>query len=105
MREGELPGHKGGIASLVFRPYGQTLASVGSDNRARLWDVISKQEIQERQHKGVVTLAFGPDGKLLASGGEDGMVLFWGVPLVNRDRFSIPRGVRQCLQGSGAQES
>ena len=67
------------IASMVFSPDGQTLASSGDDGTIRLWN-LQGQLIGEplRGHQGWVrSVAFSPDGQTLASGGDDGTIQRW----------------------------
>src|SRR5207244_6672574 len=59
--------HEGGFAPLTFAPDGKTLASAGSDNRIRLWDVHTGTEIRSMEQVGVSRLAYSADGKRLAA--------------------------------------
>ena len=72
--------HLGHCLSVSFSPDGQTLASVGRDDRlVRLWDV-STGELRHTLHVELVgSVAFNPDGKTLTSASFDGTVRLWDV--------------------------
>lgn len=61
--------HKGRVLSLAFSPDGMTLATGGTDDDIRLWDLATGgQNVVLRDHRADVTgLTFSPDGKTLAS--------------------------------------
>ena len=65
----------------VYSPDGRTLAGVGRDRTARLWDCRNPESptILKRGVVPVTSLAFSPDGKTLATGWGDGLVAFWDV--------------------------
>lgn len=72
----------GGGFDLAFHPNSRLLAIPSSDNRIRIWDTSSGQEVFTLHgHTGqVLALAFSPDGQRLASTSEDNTVKVWAIP-------------------------
>jgi WD40 repeat protein len=73
-----LPGPKGGVNSLAFRPDGRRLAIAGSEV-VEVWDVVARTRVHQlRGHfRWVYSVAFSPDGKWLATGGSDRTIKLW----------------------------
>jgi WD40 repeat protein len=77
--DGRAHAHGNRVNACVFSPDGTTLASVGADATARLWDPISGA-LQRTLvgHRGAVQCcAFSPDGTLLATSGDDTTIRLW----------------------------
>jgi len=74
----KLPPRPAKVLSLAF--YGpQHLATAGSDNQIRLWDVTTREEVGTlRGHTGSVA-ALECKGKVLVSAGYDTTVRIWDV--------------------------
>lgn len=74
--------HGSPIGSLVFSPNGKVLATAGADQRVRLWDFATGQELRDLVVSPVdnqVSLAFSPDGKLLALGAGSPRLFLWDL--------------------------
>lgn len=67
------------ISGLVFDPTGHYLASTGSDNTVRIWDLQTQSEVQHfsMSTSWVWALQWSNDGSMLAAGGDDGNVRLW----------------------------
>jgi len=74
----QLTGHTGSLRNIVFSRDGKTLATAGTDNCVKLWDVARAQELRSLTAD-AWCLAFSPDGKRLAAGNEAGAVQVWDV--------------------------
>ena len=71
------------IQSLAFSPDGKLLASGGTDNKVRMWDVQKRKEIfirepGEKKRGSIFAVAFSPDGKIRVSAGSENIHL-WDV--------------------------
>ncbi|MEU7853117.1 WD40 repeat domain-containing protein [Nonomuraea sp. NPDC049141] len=83
------PGHTDVITALALSPDGKTVATSGSDNRVRLFDVTTRREIpgpSNTSQVGLVSvLAFSPNGQRLAFVAADNSIKLWDVP----DRHAV----------------
>jgi WD40 repeat protein len=67
--------HARSFTRVVFSPDGKTLASVGQDRTARLWDVTAGKELRRFVGKAAwLSVAFSPDGKSVVVGDWNGNV-------------------------------
>jgi WD40 repeat protein len=76
-----LEGHTGPIACLALSEDGQTLATAGNDNTARLWSLSQPGPplVLEGHRDWVACMAWDPLGGRLATGGRDGTVRLWSA--------------------------
>jgi WD40 repeat protein len=67
------------ISSLCFSPDGRTLASAGGENRIRVWDVNSGDELLHNSAQICPTssIVFSPDSATLITGSMNGNLIFW----------------------------
>ncbi|HBB94070.1 MAG TPA: hypothetical protein DC054_01650 [Blastocatellia bacterium] len=84
-------GHSLGVNCLAFGPDGKWLASGGSDNSIKIWQVATGRELRALTgHPAPIkSLATSPDGQWLASGSNDGTVKVWNVS-TGRELYSLP---------------
>jgi WD40 repeat protein len=71
-----LRGHTSQPWCLAFSPDSRRLASTGTDQTLRLWDLAAGAELT-RFHGSPGDLSFSPDGTLLASHGLGGVINLW----------------------------
>ena len=83
-----LHGHTERIMSVAFSPDGNTLATASRDERVRIWNVKTGENIHTYRGIGY-TLAFSPDGEILVSAGWRGIKLWETSTHKNIPTFSI----------------
>ncbi|CAL4131942.1 unnamed protein product, partial [Meganyctiphanes norvegica] len=77
-----LCGHKYGINSVSFSPFGSKLASASTDGSTIIWDVKTGDRLctlQPSSEAAIRVCAFSPNSALLATGGDDDMAAVWDV--------------------------
>jgi WD40 repeat protein/serine/threonine protein kinase len=75
-----LQGHKKQIFALQVHPNGKFLASSGSDENIRLWDIETGQCIKVFPNAGFTTsIAFSPSSEMMVSGSADRLVYVWNL--------------------------
>jgi WD40 repeat protein len=83
-------GHTNWVASVVFSPDGQRLASGSHDNTVKIWGSVSGKELFSLKGHAdrVESVAFSPDGLRLASGSNDSTVKIWDSA-TGKELFSL----------------
>lgn len=72
---GTLNGHDGIVWDAAFSPDGELLASVSSDQTAKIWDWRDQTLLKTLEFPGQATsVSFSPDGQSLAVGGVDELI-------------------------------
>ncbi len=74
-----LPGHAGGVKSVLFLPDHKTLLSAGVDNAIRLWDAESGRLLQTKRFASVSGASVSSDGRTIAFGGNYAELRLWDV--------------------------
>ena len=71
--------HDGAVRCVAYSPDGKALASGGTDDAIRLWEVSTSDSLGTLEGHGgdVNSVAFSPDGEWIASGSDDGTVRLW----------------------------
>ncbi len=74
-------GHTSAINNIVFSPDGNLAATVGDDQRTKVWDSLTGQVLYALSgHTGpVVSAKFSPDGTRVATASWDGTVRVWDI--------------------------
>jgi WD40 repeat protein/tetratricopeptide (TPR) repeat protein len=69
------------VNSISFSPDGKTLASGGSDNTIKLWNVETGENILtlKGHEQEVNSVSFSPNGEILASGSWDNTIKLWSL--------------------------
>ncbi len=73
--------HGGSVQTVKFSPVAPArLASAGTANGIRIWDLLDDTVTAFRGHGGQInSIAFSPDGQLIASGSDDWTFRLWDV--------------------------
>ena len=74
-------GHTGDVTAVAFSPHSATLASGGTDNKIRLWDVGAREHrtALTGHSERVTALTFSRNGSMLVSGSADNTVQLWNT--------------------------
>jgi WD40 repeat protein len=75
---------------VAFSSDGETLATIGSDLTARLWDITTHAQIGAPFGSSVGAVAVSPDGKTLATIGNDLTARLWDI--ATAAQIGPPRG-------------
>jgi WD40 repeat protein len=67
------------VDTVAFSPNGKTLATIGNDLTARLWDPATHAQIAAPFGSGVGAVAVSPDGKTLATTGPGSTARLWDI--------------------------
>lgn len=88
-------GHNDGYSDVALHPDGEHIASIGTDNTIRLWDIkrVKQRNFNTKHTDTVFDVVFSPDGKTLASCSQDGTIKFWnGSNLLPINKLTEPTG-------------
>jgi WD40 repeat protein len=68
------------VLSVDFAPGGQTFASGGNDNSAKVWDIPMRPALRDLPStESVTAVAVSADGKSLSAGSKDGSIHVWNA--------------------------
>ena len=75
----QLHGHGGPVRSVAWSPDGRRVATVSTDNTARIWDATTGEVVRalEGHGDGVTSVAWSPDGRQVATGSGDKTARIW----------------------------
>ena len=103
----ELGDHRESVDSIAVSPDGKTVASAGSDDRIRIWEILTGKEVA------VLTcdahrIVFDPTGARLASQSQDATIVWdieskhivWQVPAPLRNAVAYSPDGRQLARGA-----
>jgi WD40 repeat protein len=90
--------HGGAVYALAFSLNGNNLATVGSDNHVRVWELATGKEIRRFTHRDpgerYRTVAYSPDGAALLAADSRGELFLWSLESASKTAFlSLPRQV------------
>src|SRR5262249_11886058 len=92
--------HPGRVKAVAFSPDGKTVATRGTDNNARVWEVPTTQHWWPVTppkpvgsllwHQGEVSaIAFSPDGRRILTGSTDRFARLWDAPSAKLPGLSL----------------
>ena len=90
----ELKAHAREIVGMTFSPDGQLLATIGADEKVRLWDVATRMKRFEfrttyrSQARMLRRASFSPDSRLFAWGSEANSVTVWDL-VTDRKKLTL----------------
>jgi WD40 repeat protein len=93
-----------GAGPLAFSRDGRWLVTGGVDNRVRVWDAASGEQVAALAHKdiyyldlqaGIRTLALSPDGQTLASLNDGGDLWLWDLSVLASPTITVAQPIAQ----------